>query len=135
MKELNFAGRITPQRRKIWEVLMRSYDHPTAVEVYERVRKENCSISFATVYNTLNYFRDLGLVQELKVDREASRYDARREPHGHLHCLGCGILVDLMNPGPLSTTPSKEWEIVALEIIFHGYCPDCRVKAKAVTKG
>lgn len=135
MSDLSLVRRLTPQRQKIWELLIRSGDHPTAVEVYHRLREENCAISFATVYNTLNYFRDLGLVQEIKVDCRAVRYDARKDPHGHLYCLSCGRLEDLFTP--LRDLPAlpQGWEILSEEIIYQGYCPECRMKREGVTTG
>lgn len=126
--------RLTPQRRKVWEVLCESHDHPTAVQVYERVRRENCAISFATVYNTLNYLKSLGLIQELKMDREASRYDARQEPHAHLFCLRCETLVDL----ELKATPDHPllsgWKIVRVDLTYEGYCPRCQEQREAETR-
>jgi Fur family peroxide stress response transcriptional regulator len=135
MSNLTLVRRLTPQRRKIWELLVNSRDHPTALEVYHRLREDHYEISFATVYNTLNYFRDLGLVQEIKVDGRAVRYDARKDPHGHLYCLLCGRLEDLFTP--LRDLPAlpQGWEILSEEIIYQGYCPECRLKKEGATTG
>ena len=41
--------RMTDQRRAVYDVLMGKRDHPTAVEVFTRVRERVASISLATV--------------------------------------------------------------------------------------
>ena len=41
--------RLTKQRQEVYQVLLEQRDHPTANEVYQRVRKKLPSISLATV--------------------------------------------------------------------------------------
>ena len=43
--------RSTPQREVVYDVLLRKRDHPTADEVFARVKSGLPTISLATVYN------------------------------------------------------------------------------------
>ena len=51
--------RMTRQRKVILEELRREYNHPSADEVYEAVRKQLPRISLGTVYRKLEILRDL----------------------------------------------------------------------------
>ena len=45
--------RMTRQRRAVIEVLLQSYDHPTAAQIFERAKDILPGISLATVYNCI----------------------------------------------------------------------------------
>lgn len=122
--------RLTPQRRAVLEVLRDSTDHPTAIEVYERVRARASGIGAATVYRTLALLVATGQAHELNFDNGAARYDANIDRHDHLVCLGCGSATDIQSPIP----PTALAEIAAdygyavdgYELQFRGFCPDCQ---------
>ena len=59
--------RITPQRRAVLEVLHAAHDHPTAADVFERVRRVHPGIGAATVYRTLGLLVDSGEALELNL--------------------------------------------------------------------
>lgn len=121
--------RMTEQRRSVYDALMARADHPTAVEVFMRVKGMRPSISLATVYNCLETLVGCGLVRHVHHDREPSRYCANLEDHAHLFCEGCGSVTDL----PLRSRRREEdaWELPAgmvvsrREVSFQGLCPAC----------
>lgn len=51
--------------------------------------------SKATVYNTLNLFRDRGLIREVIVDPKRVFYDPNTEPHQHLYSVDTGEITDI----------------------------------------
>ena len=67
--------RMTDQRRAVFDVLMGERDHPTAVEVFTRVRAKVQNISLATVYNCLDTLTACGLVKTVAHERESARSD------------------------------------------------------------
>lgn len=81
------------QRIAIYEVLLRS-DHPSAEGVYRELSERQPSLSLSTVYNTLESFVSHGLIDRIKTDGGKMRYDARREPHAHIHDQGTDQLLD-----------------------------------------
>ena len=56
---------LTRQRRLVLDVVQRDEAHPTAAEVFDQARKAMPGISFATVYNSLRYLKEQGMVREI----------------------------------------------------------------------
>jgi Fur family peroxide stress response transcriptional regulator len=122
--------RLTPQRRVVYEALMDKRDHPTALEVFMRVKGRMSSISLATVYNCLEALTESGLVKHVNLDRAPSRYCPNTAPHAHFFCTGCSTVFDV----PLSVAPEETWELPPRTIVTHteitlrGMCPVCAQK-------
>src|SRR5439155_22673849 len=89
---------LTRQRQAVLQEIRAREDHPTAGEVFEGARKRLPSISFATVYNSLRYLKQAGLIHEISFGDGASRYDRELDRHEHAICTCCGKLVDLDLP-------------------------------------
>ena len=87
----------TPQRIAISRFVLRNRNHPTVQEVYNEVRQTYPTVSLATVYKTLNFLSELGLVQELPFLHGETRFDSYVEPHVNLVCHRCGKVNDLEN--------------------------------------
>src|ERR1043165_1468551 len=66
---------LTPQRRAVLSVVSESSEHLTAGEIFEAARRALPSISFATVYNSLKYLKESGLIREIHFGKASSRYD------------------------------------------------------------
>jgi Fe2+ or Zn2+ uptake regulation protein len=104
-------------------------DHPSAVEVFLRVKARVPSISLATVYNCLENLAATGQVRMVNHDREPSRYCANLTEHAHLFCSVCGSVTDLpaLHPVP----PEQIWHlpegvvISQQEVSFRGICAGC----------
>lgn len=60
--------KMTPQRRSIIEYLQSAPNHPTADEVLAAVNKRFPMTSRATVYNTLNWLKEAGLIRAVFED-------------------------------------------------------------------
>lgn len=80
--------RMTPQREAVLEVVRETHDHPTAGQIYERVRHRTPRFSCTTVYNALAALAKQGEVLALSFGDGASRYDGRNDGHDHALCLG-----------------------------------------------
>lgn len=121
--------RMTDQRRAVFDALMGKRDHPTAVEVFMRVKGKMPSISLATVYNCLETLSDCGLVKSVNHDREPSRYCPNLNEHAHFFCTSCGSVMDV--PLRSKQTPQDIWDVPAdvlieqSEVAFRGLCPKC----------
>ncbi len=121
--------RMTDQRRAVYDALMGKRDHPTAVEVFMRVKGKMPSISLATVYNCLETLTDCGLVKSVNHDREPSRYCPNLQEHAHFFCTDCGGVADI--PLRSKKQPRDIWDvpeditIVQSEVAFRGLCPKC----------
>lgn len=88
----------TPQKLVIFQHLAASCTHPSAQEIYDRVKEKFTNISLATVYKNLKKFTVLGLCIEIPIPGGANRYDAKLEIHGHAVDTANGLVHDLELP-------------------------------------
>jgi len=94
--------KLTPQRIAIFECLEHRQGHLSAEEVYQDVLPRYPTLSFATVYNTLQLLTEMGEVHELIVDELRRRYDVNTDPHHHAICRKCHRIFDV-EPAVLGT--------------------------------
>lgn len=127
---LRGAGlKLTPQRIAIVRELATDATHPTAQDLFERLRLAFPTMSFATVYNTLDALTELGLVKSLKLGG-AVRFDPNTSAHHHAVCDACGAVLDLPVSAP-STSETKRieqtfaFQIRAEERTYRGLCGRC----------
>lgn len=71
------------QRIAVAEYVLRTEDHPSADQVFARVRAAVPMISRATVYNTLNVLVDRGLLKPLVLSEGKVVFDPHVGPHHH----------------------------------------------------
>ena len=128
MKEIESLG-ITKQRQAVLQVIRESDEHLTANEVFENARRILPSISFATVYNSLRYLKNEGLIGEVRFGTDAARYDRKLTRHDHALCNKCGKLVDmeLSIPNGLLEEAAglSKFEAESIEFTLRGLCPEC----------
>jgi Fe2+ or Zn2+ uptake regulation protein len=121
---------LTPQRETVLRVIRASENHLTASEIFEAARRLRPTISYATVYNSLRYLKDSGLIREIHFGNAASRYDRETERHDHAMCTQCGKLVDfdlaLTRELMRAAARRSGFKAEAIHLTLHGLCPDCR---------
>jgi len=129
-KQQGSTARLTPQREAVLQVIRTREDHPTANEIFEAARALLPAISYATVYNSLRYFRETGLVREINFGNSASRYDGITDRHDHAICTNCGKLVDfdLNEAADLMGAAARKsrFKPETVYLTLMGLCPDCR---------
>jgi Fur family peroxide stress response transcriptional regulator len=123
--------RLTPQRLAVLKILAESTDHPSAEQIYARVRVDFPMTSLATVYKTVTLLKDVGEVLELGFSDDSNHYDAKNpQPHPHLICVQCRSITDpVMNVlGTLANEVATEtgYEILNHRLDFFGICPQCQ---------
>jgi len=90
--------RSTPQREVVYEVILAKRDHPTAEEVFDRVKALKPTISLATVYNCLEALVQFGLIKQVNFVREPTRYCPNLHEHAHFHDEATGEIHDIDIP-------------------------------------
>lgn len=118
------------QRERIFHVLRRTREHPTAEWIFERVREEMPRISLGTVYRNLHVLAKQGMVRELDFGEGTKRYDAFLSPHYHFVCELCGSVKDL-EVDPLEDVNQRIQLLVPEQIHthkldFYGTCSKCQ---------
>ncbi len=93
LKNLEF--RITPQRLAVLRILADSDGHPSAEQIFERVRTEFPTTSLATIYKTIALLKSINEVLELGFPDGSNRYDGNKPfPHPHVICTKCRKIMD-----------------------------------------
>lgn len=135
-KELNVGGlRATNQRALLLEIIRRGEGHLDADEIYRRAREKQPRISLSTVYRSLQAFKKLGLVEEVRFDETHHHYEVKpSSEHYHLVCVGCGRVIEFYYPIARyikrNVAEAKEFKITSTEIRIMGYCSRCRQSIK-----
>lgn len=128
LKEKGF--KVTPQRIAVYEALSSTKEHPSADILYSKLQPLYPTMSLATVYKSLEVFKELNLVQELNVGEDKFRYDANVRQHPHITCLKCGkvedvddeMIFDLLEQVKARTG----YDLVSQQLYFFGQCPECK---------
>jgi len=118
--------RPTSQRETVYQVLLEKRDHPTADEVFVRVKEVMPTISLATVYNCLEALVQHELVRAVNFERAPTRYCPNLRPHAHFHDETGGTL-DIDLPADLLENLRRllptGYAAKHIEINFHGKAP------------
>jgi Fur family peroxide stress response transcriptional regulator len=128
LKERDF--RLTPQRVELIRLIASSEGHPSAAQLFAKIRTRFPTMSHATVYKTLALLKEMNQVLEIDL-RDDSHYDGNRpQPHPHLICTKCNRIEDGdLEFDPLSIKKLEKisgFQIVRPQIAFYGLCPKCR---------
>jgi Fur family peroxide stress response transcriptional regulator len=94
--------RSTPQRGVVYQVILAKWDHPTAEEIFDRVKVLMPTISLATVYNCLDALVQCGLIKQVNFVREPTRYCPNLHAHAHFHDETTGEIHDVPIPSELT---------------------------------
>jgi Fe2+ or Zn2+ uptake regulation protein len=131
--------KLTPQRMAIVRELAIDESHPTAQELFDRLRATLPTMSFATVYNTLAALSEANLCVAMSLAPGSGRFDPNMGAHHHLVCDGCGAVRDVpIEPGakpPQRTTrtmmsrAAPGFQLRSVEQIFRGLCAACAGRA------
>ena len=128
LKEKGF--KVTPQRIAVYEALRSTKEHPSADILYNKLQPLYPTMSLATVYKSLEVFKELNLIQELNVGEDKFRYDANTKQHPHVSCLKCGKVEDVDDEMLFNlldqVTAKTGYEVVNQQLYFFGYCPFCK---------
>jgi Fur family peroxide stress response transcriptional regulator len=124
-QRLTHSGlRSTPQREVVYQVVLGKRDHPTAEEVFDRVKSAMPTISLATVYNCLDALVQCGLIKQVNSVREPSRYCPNLHEHAHFHDEATGEIHDVDIPADLiarlHNLLPKGYDAVSIDLSFRG---------------
>lgn len=86
--------RITYQRELIIEAVACGGCHMTAEEVFEEVQKQTGAVNIATVYRTLNFLFEEGLISRADMGGHVVYTATTHGPHIHLVCQRCGYVIE-----------------------------------------
>ena len=69
--------------------------HICAEQLYREAKNTGMNMSLATVYNTLNQFKNAGILQEILTGGGKTYFDTTMQPHAHIFCESKGCVEDI----------------------------------------
>jgi Fur family transcriptional regulator, peroxide stress response regulator len=130
MKGTDRPLRRSKQRERILQLLQASESHPTALELYDEIKREFPTASLGNVYRNLNILVDHGQIRRLGAGSTFDRFEHGREAHAHFICTSCGAIADLDLPAmdeyrrQVHETIGGRVHDVRLDL--HGLCAQCQ---------
>ena len=124
--------RLTPQRLMILKELNQAGRHLTPAEIYQQVHDDLPGLTEATVYRTLNFLAEQGLVLVAHIGHGQLVYEVADHDHHHLICRVCGSMEEIDHQEIISLYEQflarTGYQINTIHATFFGLCPDCQTK-------
>ena len=110
------------QRVAVAQYVLHTVEHPSADEVWTRVRKRFPQVSRATVYNTLNLFVEKGLVRQFVLTEGRVVFDPKTDDHHHFIDEESGQIHDVpWEAVRVSNVPKlKGFEVREYQVVMRG---------------
>lgn len=125
---------LTPQRYEIVKILSESKNHPTAADIYNKVKMVYPMVSLNTIYKNLTMLASMREVKEIKTLQNAVHFDGDISSHGHVICENCGKITDIginaydfngFLKSDINNAFNEDYHIRGYSIEFYGLCRDC----------
>lgn len=134
------GGRMTAQRKLILAALAESPGHPTAEEIHRMVQPKNPAVNLSTVYRTLRWLEQEGLVNSRHFEGEPhqDRFDPVAErggDHHHFRCRGCNRIIEfdapLLEQVRQTFIENHGGQVDTAALVFYGLCAECAEDSEA----
>ena len=123
---------VTPQRLAIYNCLIGSNDHPSPEMIFKRIKSDFPTISFATVYKTLETFESKNIISKVTNLHNTLRYDPLTKRHHHIICKRCHKVIDLssveLNSLPIPSQVTDGNVLIDFSVHFDVICAECKEK-------
>ena len=106
--------------------------HLTPIEVYKKARKEMPGLTEPTVYRTLEFLAENGMIRSSHAGSGHLTYEITGEDHHHVVCRVCGAEIEVEHTlleslyRKLETTSG--YRSIDSHVTFFGVCPKCQNK-------
>jgi Fur family transcriptional regulator, peroxide stress response regulator len=114
--------RVTLPRLMVHRFVTRAPQHVTADDIH----RELPTLSFATIYSTLDLLETLGLVRRVSTLEGAAVYDSRTDAHDHAICRVCGRMFDIDSSQLPAVAAPRGFKVEQAQLQLVGVCSDCR---------
>ena len=123
--------KLTSQRRTILRQALRD-GHFSAEKLLDFSKKEDPTVSKATVYRTLTLLKESKILEEQDFGEGKKLYERAqgRKHHDHFVCIRCGKIIEFEND-PIERLQDNEAKKHHFKVVYHslklfGFCKSCR---------
>ena len=104
--------------------------HLSAEDVYQELMKQGVEIGLATVYRVLTQFEQANILVRHHFDGDRALYELEEGTHhDHLVCLGCGKVVEFVDPeierAQAAVASRYGYQLVDHSLVLYGICEKC----------
>lgn len=130
------GARITPVRRAIVEIFVRSSESPvSAVDILDILKKTRKSVNKTTVYREIAFLSEEEIIDSINLGEDQKRYELKQSHHHHIVCQNCKIIEEIEIPEIeqiLKKTEGKilrqsKFQSILHSLEFFGICSRCKV--------
>lgn len=124
--------KLNSNAQAVLDIVGAAENHPTALEIYEAVKRVRPRIGLASVYRILHHLVEQEYIKEVGRNEECCRYDGNISRHDHAVCTTCGALLDI----PVEITVPQEVlqtaaqaagiKLGSHEVRLYGRCSSCQ---------
>jgi len=119
----------TFQRIQILDVIEK-HGHIAIEAIYNEVSKIHSSLSLATIYKNIITMVDRGVLREVPIAGDKSKYEIKKDDHIHLICTECSSVLDrYLDTSTISNTQhianSSSFRLDHRELNLYGVCSTC----------
>jgi Fe2+ or Zn2+ uptake regulation protein len=118
--------RVTLPRLMVHRFVVSAPQHVTADDIHDELP----SLSYGTIYSTLDLLEELGLVRRVSTLHGAAVYDSRTEAHDHAVCRVCGRMFDLEPRAIPAAAGPRGFQVEQTQVQLIGQCAECRRSAR-----
>ena len=122
--------RMTSQRMAILHTLRHAGTHLSPREVYRQAKQDLPGLTEPTVYRTLEFLAQNGLVRQAQTGNGHLRYEIAGDDHHHIVCRQCGdeMQVDhaLLERLYQQLESTSGYMRIDSHMTFFGVCPNCQ---------
>jgi Fur family transcriptional regulator, ferric uptake regulator len=122
--------RMTSQRMAILHVLHHEGKHLSPSQVYKKAVRESPGLTEPTVYRTLEFLADNGLVRPSHSSSGHLTYEIAGIEHHHIVCRACGGEIEVEHALLASLYKTLEtasgFNNIDSHVTFFGVCPKCQ---------
>ena len=122
--------RTSKKRQAIYDALCCTKSHPSAEQLYTKLKPEIPDLSLGTVYRNLGVLIEDGLIISVGNVNGEERYDANTANHPHFICNTCGAVYDIelfinMDYDYSELEEHLGAKIEGYSLSFSGKCKNC----------
>jgi Fur family ferric uptake transcriptional regulator len=132
--------RWTSQRRLVTRAALGTHEHFQAEELLALCRRQDKTVSRATIYRTLMMLEDAGFVSGLDTGDGGRRFEHTlgHEHHDHMVCMACGKILEFRDD-ELERLQERAAHKRGFQVLRHtlklfGLCAECRSKGVPAPK-
>ena len=137
---LKTAGlKVTSARQKLLALFEAHTDqHLSADAIYGLLKKQDASVSLATVYRVLTQFVEAGLVIAHQFSQDCMVYELNEgEHHDHMQCVHCHKILEFVDETieerQLVIAKEAQFEITDHVLVIYGLCRACQLQKNPVS--